>query len=436
MTPHEPLSSRNSQLTLTQLLISAGGNDALLSDILDHCIFGWRAPSYSVSSCESTLEKVSDIITDTLPGALDALITAAKTKLTPRTGRIYYTAYAQFFDQDDAQCDSVKWNFWPDPFGNAQPLDAARRTTLNGLTVDVNNAIQAAVARAGDQVVYVNYDQYFTGFTGRFCESGITEPAPDRGDLLFYQRKTQDLILPWKRQAPTLPMTNTSAPINAAAANPLAAANTDNVIAKGTFEGDIALRISQTLAQNPAWIIALEDDAFQVLTVDSIPSDGSSPHILSASAPTNNTAIARRGTGDTIAWLLPDSMKRVFHPKPNGHAYIASLVLYHMEAENAKIQGGFSSSTMSDLLDDWTEIAPALACPLQIPDLPLAAAIAAENSTSGSSVLSVSSAPSVLLSTVSAVPTPPASPIPSGPAFGAPTPVNPNQLNKYGAETS
>ena len=350
------------------MLLSAGGNDALLSDILDHCIFGWRSLSYSASSCESTLEKVSGIITNTLPGALDALITAAKAKLTPTTGRIYYTAYAQFFDQDDTQCNSVKWNFWPDPFGNAQPLDAARRTKLNGLTVDVNNAIQAAVARAGNQVVYVDYDQYYTGFTGRFCESGITEPDPERADLLFFERKTQDPTLLWTRQILGPSNTNISGELNT-----VAAPSTDNVVANNTFEGDIASRISQTLAQNPTWMNALEEDIFQVLTVDSIPTDGSPPHILSASAPADNITFDRRlrqrGIGETIAWLLPDSMKRVFHPKPNGHAYIASLVLYHMEAENAKIQAGGSSSTSSALLNGWAEIAPALACPLQAPDM-------------------------------------------------------------------
>jgi len=359
------------------MLLSAGGNDALLSDILDHCIFGWTVWAYSASSCQSSLDQVAVIIKTTLPGALDALITAAKAKLTPNTGRIYYTAYAQFFDQDDAQCDAIKWNVFPDPFGYAQPLDAARRTVLNGLTVDVNNAIQAAVARAGDQVVYVDYDQYFTGFTGRFCEAGVTEPDPQRPDLLFFERKTTDPALLWKRQASILPVTNVTEPIDTSAA-----ANVDNVIANGTFEGDIAFRIAQTMARNPTWMSSLEDDVMQLLEIDTVPSDGSTPHILSASAPTNNTAIAKRGVKDTVAWLLPDSMKRVFHPKPNGHAYVASLVLYHMEAENAKMQAGSSSSALSDVLAEWTEIAPALACPLQGPDTPIiGAAIAAGNST-------------------------------------------------------
>ena len=159
----------------------------------------------------------------------------------------------------------------------------------------------------------------------------------------------------------------------------------------------------------------MENDVFQILTVHDISSDGGSPHILSALGPTNNTSFARLvrrgGFGDTIAWLLPDTMKGVFHPKPNGHAYIAALVLYHMEAENAKIQAGVSSTTQSDVWDDWTEMAPAMVCPLQASDLSLAAAIAEENSTSSlpvstatiasrTAVALTSVAPSAMLSSV------------------------------------
>jgi hypothetical protein len=43
--------------------------------------------------------------------------------------------------------------------------------------------------------------------------------------------------------------------------------------------------------------------------------------------------------GGLISWFIPDTVKRVFHPQPNGHLLIANLVLYHMEIELAKQQG-------------------------------------------------------------------------------------------------
>ena len=126
-----------------------------LVDILNDCIFGWKVVGYSSSSCDSTLTNTQNLIDNELPGALDNLLTAAKAKLTPTTGRIYYTAYAQFFGSS-SQCESVYWNFWPlDPY--KQALTADRRTQMNTLTTNVNNAVQAAVQRAGSQVVYVDY---------------------------------------------------------------------------------------------------------------------------------------------------------------------------------------------------------------------------------------------------------------------------------------
>ncbi len=148
------------------MTISAGGNDVGLVDILNDCIFGWKVVGYSSSGCDKTLANTQSLIDNELPGALDNLLTAAKAKLTPTTGRIYYTAYAQFFGSS-SQCDSVYWNFWPlDPF--KQALTADRRTQMNTLTTNVNNAVQAAVKRAGSQVVYVDYVR-FSPFRLHFC---------------------------------------------------------------------------------------------------------------------------------------------------------------------------------------------------------------------------------------------------------------------------
>ena len=140
---------------ISQMTVSAGGNDVGLVDILNDCIFGWKIAGYSSSSCDKTLANTHSLIDNQLPTALDNLLTAAKAKLNPTTGRIYYTAYAQFFGSS-SQCDSVYWNFFPlDPF--AQALTTERRNSMNTLATNVNKAIAAAVARAGPQVVYVDY---------------------------------------------------------------------------------------------------------------------------------------------------------------------------------------------------------------------------------------------------------------------------------------
>ena len=180
-------------------------------------------------------------------------------------------------------------------------------------------------------------------------------------------------------------------------ADTAAAADPDNIVANGTFEGSIAAMLSSTLATNPGWITALNDSVFEVLEVDTPPADGSAPKIISASAPSSNITDAkfrRRGAiGDFAAWLIADSVKRVFHPRPRGHSLMASLVLYHMEAENAIMNPAPEYATNATTV--WTELGPALSCPLQAADIPIANVNAPPG---GSDTSGSSSSPSSTLS--------------------------------------
>lgn len=201
------------------------------------------------------------------------------------------------------------------------------------------------------------------------------------------------------------------------AADTAAAAEPDNIIDNGTFEGSIAAMISNTLTTNPSWITALNNSVFEVLEVDSPPADGSAPHIISASPPSSNvtTSRFRRGAvGDFAAWLVTDSVKRVFHPRPRGHSLMASLVLYHMEAENAIMNPAPEYANNATAV--WTEVPPALAlsCPIQAADIPIANADALLGD-SGTSTVTISQQATPIQSPVSeprtyvtTQPTPPA----------------------------
>jgi hypothetical protein len=82
----------------------------------------------------------------------------------------------------------VSWHWYKAPLGilNYQYLTVQRRKDMNELVDLVNGALREAVKRAGSQVVFVEYDAYFGRFQGRYCQPGVTEPAPNRADLLFY----------------------------------------------------------------------------------------------------------------------------------------------------------------------------------------------------------------------------------------------------------
>lgn len=311
------------------MFLSAGGNDVGLSKILNDCVFGW-APK-DPSACAAQMKISQTQIDDELPGWLDNLLKAAKAKLTPKTGRIYYTAYAQFFNEETTQCDKVSWDFWNGFLPNSQePLTSVRRKNFNTLTRKVNDAIKAAVDRAAlgnDQVVYVDYDPYFGLWTGRYCEAGVTETDADREALLFFERDTPSTVYNWKAKR--------------------AEATTDpeDIVPDGTFEGDIAKAIRAGLAENPSLKANLSGGSLQTLEIGKPPADGSAPEVLSVIFDSKNSAL--QGTsrrlgiigiaGDALGYLIPDTTKRVFHPRPVGHAIIASLLLWHMEIEEIKM---------------------------------------------------------------------------------------------------
>lgn len=108
--------------------------------------------------------------------------------------RRYYTGYAQFFDATTNNCDSVSWHIWLNLFSK-QYLTQANRLRMNDLVVRFNSKISAAVQRAGDQVAFIDYDDYVGFLGGRYCLPGVNEDkgqGANRDYLFFYEVKTTD----------------------------------------------------------------------------------------------------------------------------------------------------------------------------------------------------------------------------------------------------
>lgn len=165
--------------------------------------------------------------------------------------------------------------------------------------------------------------------------------------------------------------TNTTLPVVSLAA---AQADPDNIVPNGTFEGTIAAMIASTLANNPSLVSALNGSIFEQIEAGPAPADGSVPQLISAVFPSNDVTSAKRrlrprgAVGDFLVWLIRDDVKRVFHPRPRGHSLMASLVLYHMEAQNAIMNPAPEYATNATTV--WTELGPALSCPIQAADIP------------------------------------------------------------------
>ncbi|PYI01923.1 fibronectin type III domain protein [Aspergillus sclerotiicarbonarius CBS 121057] len=313
------------------ILLSAGGNDVELSNILNQCIFQWAvlnsnqvtvakaaaltdpkftwAGSYDWDSlglgCDGQLARTKSLIAgDAFSKSLDSVISAAKAKLGSN-GMIYYTGYAKFWAEDlSSACDSVSWSTW---IYASEKLTTANRKTMNELVDSVNAQISAAVDRAGSQVKFVDYDSYVGYFNGRFCEEGVDESTKEsntRTGLMFYELNTWDPLgrNPYKRSQD----------------NPL----------NGTFEGSVNQLAQITLLMDP--------DA--KLTDQTFVSDSAADTTTEALAE-SKIFLSAQSSDIEVPNLLPDGYGRVFHPQILLHELIAELVIYEMVNWNEQDNG-------------------------------------------------------------------------------------------------
>ncbi|KAK3940427.1 SGNH hydrolase-type esterase domain-containing protein [Diplogelasinospora grovesii] len=177
------------------IMLSISGNDVELTNILNQCIYQWAvfnweqvavaeiaskfkdkydwAAEYDFfplgRGCDGQLSRTADLIASSaFSSSLDAVLSAAKAKLASG-GKIYWTGYAKFFAEDlSSDCDSVTWTTWIHVSGlQSQPtqyLTSDHRRTMNSLVDQVNAQLAAAAERAGDSVIFVNYNRYVSEF--------------------------------------------------------------------------------------------------------------------------------------------------------------------------------------------------------------------------------------------------------------------------------
>ncbi|KAF1812927.1 SGNH hydrolase [Eremomyces bilateralis CBS 781.70] len=297
---------------LDLLLISAGGNDVLLGDVLDSCIFQWK--NGDTEKCERTLDNSQSLIDHDLPNNLDKLLDAVIPKLQPE-GRIYWPGYAQFFGESPF-CNNVSWSVWPwMPMTEKQMLTLERRQLMNNMVAQTNLRIKEAIERANNKVnkigkhqipspiAFVDWDWTSRMAEGRFCEMDVKEPDPMRNKLMFFEWNTLD-----DGDDPTI-ITRPADPVPA-----------------DSFEGSIGKWALETLAEHPDWL-EFGPDGTEPVNLD--------PNLIEV-AMREREAYAETGLDGIISWFVPDSWKRVFHPRALGHRIIADMVLHTMAVDRAK----------------------------------------------------------------------------------------------------
>jgi hypothetical protein len=169
---------------------------------------------------------------------------------------------------------------------------------MNDLAIRVNDKIKEVIKNNHpDRIVFVDVDHYVRLLQGRFCERGINEPDKNRPGLLFYNRGTSDGDQDewhhdeFKREPEE--MNN------------------------ATFEGQIASKFEAAMKDHPDWKLTPENGQGEGIALQDAPRAGIDPKEIVTSA-------------------LPDTFKRIFHPRPFLHGIMGQLVLYHVSRDRAK----------------------------------------------------------------------------------------------------
>ncbi|RYP70471.1 hypothetical protein DL769_004960 [Monosporascus sp. CRB-8-3] len=337
------------------VLLSIGGNDAELINVLNQCVFQWGVLNWEQVAlaktaatvdkeyqwandvdwdslgrgCDEQLNRTEYIInSDDFSSNIDKVLDAAKAKLAD-DGMIYHTGYGKFFGEDlSPECDSVSWATWLHKSYNIweprKKLTADLRRRMNELVDAANEKLKAAAERAGDKVKFVDYDSYIGKFGGRYCEPGVDESTTEsntRIRLMFYEMNTADPLgnTPWKRSS--------------------------HEELQGTFAGDLDIFAQITMMMDPE---------AELVQGDKVETDNTAD-------PTGAVFIETQGEGIQVEKFLPDGYGRVFHPQILLHEIIANLVIYNMINHNQGKNG----------LPKYPEVLSLDSCPLTTSEPPL-----------------------------------------------------------------
>ncbi|OJJ97619.1 hypothetical protein ASPACDRAFT_1882247 [Aspergillus aculeatus ATCC 16872] len=308
----EQVKSLSTNLDL--VVISAGGNDLCLADIIKTCVF---LPVQGEDKFQEVLDLAQHNIDTIVKPNLREIIDMLRYKLS-YNGMIVWVLYGQFFNLENEECSTKHdWSFLRLGVVSGLPLTVERRRKFNLLVININKAIRETILgvrghvyqnpyiRIADWDAFVGY-----GMKGQFCVPGTTGEYPDPRQpyLHFFKPNTavdghQELRKREVEAMVDLHFDDTPG-LLAGELHPMLGINTTNATTNLTdlvhIEAD---RIERSLLLNPR--------------------DPSPPNCPADSG--------------SINVGLPDGWGKFFHPNEFGHKTIASFVLSEIVAQRAVI---------------------------------------------------------------------------------------------------
>lgn len=209
-------------------------------------------------------------------------------------------------------------------------LTADRRKRMNSLVDLVNSKISAAVAAAGEQVMFINYDEYIGDIGGRFCPPDVQEPQPTRYVSQLASSETQHVFETTLFRRVSL--------------YSIAHSSSDGISASMNSTRPILWAHLPLSGRDQRFPQVRHYHCFVWgFTVDTLLVGTFEDHInqlAQASFQAGNTykdgSIPSNQNGNQLdprSLALPDGYGRIFHPSTIGHTIIAEFVVWNMQKD-------------------------------------------------------------------------------------------------------
>ncbi|RAL14760.1 SGNH/GDSL hydrolase family protein [Aspergillus homomorphus CBS 101889] len=175
---------KNLDSNLDLVVITAGGNDLCLADIIKACIF---LPFQGEDKCQEVLDLAQHNIERVLMPNIRKIIYAMQPKLS-YNGFIVWVLYGQFFNIENEDCATKQdWSFPRlDPVAGGLSLTIDNRKKFNQLVVNINQAIRDVIYSISPRpwsspyIRTADWDAFMRdGLHGQYCVPGSTGQYPD-----------------------------------------------------------------------------------------------------------------------------------------------------------------------------------------------------------------------------------------------------------------
>ncbi|GAB1203988.1 hypothetical protein APSETT445_002636 [Aspergillus pseudonomiae] len=282
------------------VVLTAGGNDLCLIDVLKDCIF----LAYNEKSCESAIKRAKTNAEYILEPALESILVELEKHMNPNSGVVVFASYAQFFhDLDTETDDCARHNNWAfpaigGPF-NSLPVDLRRRKEYNELVKITNMGIEKTIDKMRERGVkyrlrFADWDGWASEprVAGQFCWPGSTGeyPDPEQPNLQFFKPDTKKKAIHDEVK------------------------KRDMTVGNGQLE--------------PAVSYGANGSLYDPLDTSANPAT-EAIHLLSDRNPVTRDEGGCQAFLDKRSWgsKLPNRWGKWFHPNDKGHLTIASFVL-------------------------------------------------------------------------------------------------------------